>query len=333
MKTLQITGYGDIKDNLAIMDMPKSKPDDNEVLIEVHAAGINPIDYKIIGGALKQISSLEFPASIGFDVSGVIVEKGKDVSNYSIGDEVYSRVSSGKAGTYAEYIAVDSSLIAKKPRNLSFVEASGIPLVGETTVQAFEISQLKEGDKVLIHAGSGGIGTFAIQYAKTKGAFVYTTTSTANVEWVKTLGADRVIDYKKENYLEIVKDIDVVYDTLGGQYTVDAFKVIKQGGFVVSISGDMDGVTARQMGLNGLIRGILALKRKKITKAQKEKKASYRFLLMNPSGKQLEEISKLVEENSIKPVVDKTFSLEEGIEALEYQQSGRAKGKIIFKVK
>jgi NADPH:quinone reductase-like Zn-dependent oxidoreductase len=186
---------------------------------------------------------------------------------------------------------------------------------------------------VLIHAGSGGIGTFAIQYAKAKGAFVYTTTSTKNVEWVKELGADRVIDYKKENYLDIAKDLDIVYDTLGGDYTVDAFKVIKKGGSVVSIAGDVDDSSAKKLGLNLIIRFFLAIKRWKITRAAKAKSAAYKFIMMEPNASQLEDIKALIENQSIKPVIDKEFLFSNAIDALLYQKNGHAKGKIVINMK
>ena len=165
------------------------------------------------------------------------------------------------------------------------------------------------------------------------GAYVYTTTSTKNVEWVKELGADRIIDYKTENYLNIVNNIDIVYETLGGNYTIDAFKVIKNGGKVVSLIGDVDKETARELELNGVIRFVLALKRMKITKQIKHKSAYYKLILMNSNGTQLNEIKKLVEDKLIKPVIDKEFSFSRSIDALLYQKSGRAKGKIIIKIK
>jgi NADPH:quinone reductase-like Zn-dependent oxidoreductase len=208
-----------------------------------------------------------------------------------------------------------------------------LPLAGLTSIQSFNKANLKSGDKVLIHAGSGGIGTFAIQYAKSKGAYVYTTTSTKNVSWVKELGADRVIDYETENFLDIVSNLDIVYDTLGGNYTVDAFDVIKEGGKVVSLTGEVDKETARELKLNGFIRFLLSMKRKKITKQIKKKSAYYKMILMSPNGQQLQEIKKLVEDQSIKPIIDKTFTFSESIDALLYQKLGRAKGKIIIKIK
>ncbi len=333
MKALQITGYGDVKNNLVFSEVEKPTVKDNQVLIEIHSASVNPIDYKIIEGLLKQIRKLTFPCPIGFDVAGIVVERGSNVTHLKVGDEVYSRVPSESPGTFAEYIAVDSDVVCLKPSNLNFSESASLPLVGLTTIQSFDKASLKSGNKVLIHAGSGGIGTFAIQYAKSKGAYVYTTTSTKNVEWVKELGADRVIDYKTENYLNIVNNIDIVYETLGGNYTIDAFKVIKNGGKVVSLIGNVDKETARELELNRVFRFMLALKRMKITRQIKHKSAYYKLILMNSNGTQLNEIKKLVEDKLIKPVIDKEFSFSESIDALLYQKSGRAKGKIIIKIK
>jgi len=333
MKALQITGYGKIEDNLAINEVKKPSINDSQVLVEIYSASVNPVDYKIVEGKLKQINKLKFPAAIGFDVAGIVVEKGKKVTDLEIGDEIFSRVPTLSPGTIAEYIAIDSNVVTKKPSNLDFSAASSIPLVGVTTVQSFNKANLKAGDKVLIHAGSGGVGTFAIQYAKAKGAFVYTTTGTDNVEWVKELGADRVIDYKKENYLDIVKDLDIVYDTLGGDYTIDAFKVIKKGGTVVSIAGEVDESVAKDLGLNGLIRFLLALKRRNITRQAKATSANYKFILMTPNASQLDDIKVLIEKKLIKPVIDKEFPFSNSIDALLYQKSGRAKGKIVIKIK
>lgn len=333
MKTLQIKGYGDIESNLGFSNIEKPVVSDDQVLIEVYAASVNPIDYKIIEGAMKKVRKLSFPSLIGFDVSGVVIEKGINVRHLNVGDEVYSRVPSDSPGTFSEFIAVNADVVSLKPSNLDFVNASSLPLVGLTTIQSFDRANLKSGDKVLIHAGSGGIGTFAIQYAKSKGAYVYTTTSTKNVSWVKELGADRVIDYKTENYLEIVKDIDIVYDTLGGNYTEDAFKVIQKGGKVISLAGDVDEETAKELGLNGLIRFILKLKRRQISKQAKNKSAYYKLVLMQPDGNQLNDIKLLVETEKIKPIIDKVFNFSEAINALVYQKSGRAKGKIIIKMK
>lgn len=330
MKALQIKGYGKLEDNLIFHEIPKPILSENQVLIEVKAAAVNPIDYKIVEGLMKSVRKLSFPAPIGFDVSGIVVEKGDQVSHLNIGDEVFSRVPSNAAGTFATSIAVDSNVVSLKPSNLTFIEAASLPLVGLTTIQSFNKVNLKANHKVLIHAGSGGIGSFAIQYAKSKGAYVYTTTSTKNVSWVKALGADRVIDYKTEKYQDIVNDLDVVYDTLGGNYTLDAFKVIKQGGKVISLSGEVDEETARELKLNGIIRFLLRLKRRKITQQVKAKAAYYKLLLMQPNGSQLGEIKNLVEAQSIQPIIDRIFSFSDAIDALVYQKTGRVKGKIVI---
>jgi len=333
MKALQIKGYGDVKSNLAFYDIEIPKIKENQVLIEVYAASTNPIDYKIIEGSLKRVMKLSFPTRIGYDAAGVVREKGAKVAGLNVGDEVYSSVPPRSRGTFAEYIAVDDNMVCLKPMNLNFEQSASFPMVGLTTVQAFEKADLKSGDKVLIHAGSGGIGSFAIQYAKSKGAYVYTTTSTPNVTWVKALGADRVIDYKTENYLDIVNNLDIVYDTLGANYTVDAFNVIKKGGKVVTLVGPVDATTAREMGLSGVARLYLYFKRLKIAKQIKKKSAYYKLIFMNPNSRQLNSIKKLVEDGYVKPIIDKTFPFSEVIDALLYQKSGRAKGKIIIKMK
>ncbi len=333
MKQVFITGYGKIKENLQFIESNRPQVNTNEVLIEIHAAGVNPIDYKIINGLLKPIKKLTFPAPIGFDVSGTIVEIGEGVTNFEIGDEIYSRVPTKDPGTFAEYIAIDSRVVAKKPTNISFEQASSIPLVGLTTIQGFALADIKNGDRILIHAGSGGIGTFAIQYAKTRGAFVYTTTSTKNVSWVKELGADVVIDYNKENYLNIVTGVDIVLDTLGKNYSRDAFSVLKKGGKVITLIGDLDNETAKELGLNSFIRFLLSIKRMKIDKARKRMSALYRFVIIEPNANQLNDISSLIEGELLKPIIDRVFPLNNVIEALQYLKKGHAKGKVVIKIR
>jgi NADPH:quinone reductase-like Zn-dependent oxidoreductase len=237
MKVLQIIKYGELKNSLSINEIEKPSIKASDILIETKAAGRNPIDYKMVSGGLKDMVPLSLPSTIGFDVSGVVVEKGAEVTKFELGDAVYTRVPQQQMGTVAEYVAVDTSVVSKKPDNISFEESAGLPLVGLTSIQALESVGLKENDRVLIHAGSGGVGTFAIQYAKAKGAFVYTTTSTTNVDMVKALGADRVIDYKTEDYKTIAKDLDNVFDTLGNNYTLEAFEIIKEGGKVCTFEG------------------------------------------------------------------------------------------------
>lgn len=326
MKALQIVKYGDIKDCLSIneIDKPTIKPSD--ILVEVKAASLNPIDYKLIEGHLKEMVSLDFPCTIGFDVSGVVVEKGSEVGDFEVGDEVYARVPQEQMGTIAEYVAVNSGVVAKKPINSSFEEAAGLPLTGLTAIQALESVGIKKGDRVLIHAGSGGVGSFAIQYAKAKGAIVYTTTSTKNVDWVKALGADRVIDYKTEDYKSVAKNLDIVFDTLGDEYTFEAFEIIEEGGRVTTIVGPPDQETAKQMGMTDYKLP------KKLSKLIEKKSATYKLTWMQPNGEQLKVVSKMVEDEDVKPIVDLIYAIEDGIDAYEYLATGRAKGKVIVSI-
>jgi NADPH:quinone reductase-like Zn-dependent oxidoreductase len=298
----------------------------NDVLIEVKAAAINPIDKSIILGNLQGMLPIPMPSTSAYDVSGVVIEKGNEVSNFEIGDLVYSRVPQEQMGTLAEFVAVTSAAVSMKPGNISFEEAASIPLAGLTALQSLEYAGIKENDKVLIHAGSGGVGSFAIQYAKAKGAYIYTTTSTSNVEWVKELGADRVIDYKTEDYKSIVKDVDIVFDTLGQNYSLESFEVVKQGGIVVSVVGPLDETSAKMFGMDDYkLPDDLA-------KAGRDKNAEYKFIFMHPNGSHLNEIKSMIEDEKIKPIIDKEYPFSQSIEAFEHLASGRAKGKIVVKI-
>ncbi|WNJ20121.1 NADP-dependent oxidoreductase [Pontibacter sp. G13] len=334
MKALMLTGFGKkLHRNLSFQQLDTPTPEPNQILVEIHAASLNPIDYKIVEGLLRLVRSFDLPEQLGFDVAGIVIAKGTEVDQFEIGDEIYARVSGESRGTFAEYIAVDAELAAPMPLGLSFEEAASIPLVGLTTVQSFRWAGLKANDRVLIHAGSGGIGTFAIQYAKALGATVYTTTSTPNVGWVKALGADQVIDYKQEDYRTMLQDLDIVYDTLGSGYTKDAFSVIRSGGSVVTIVGDPDAEAVEEMGLNAVLKFALGLKRRPIDRAQRAKAALYRFIAMNPNAEDLMEITRWIEAGNIRPVIDRTFALDDAVEALTYLQTGRAKGKVVLKVR
>jgi len=326
MKVLQITKYGELKEGLYFNETDKPKINASDVLIETKAAGLNPIDYKLVNGDLKEMVALNLPSTIGFDVSGVVVEKGAEVTKYEIGDAVYGRVPQNQMGTVAEYVAVNSKVISKKPNNISFVQAASLPLIGLTSIQALERVGLKENDRILIHAGSGGVGSFAIQYAKAKGAYVYTTTSTKNVTWVKALGADCVIDYKKDDYEAIVSAVDIVFDTLGGDYTREALHLIKVKGKVTSIAGVLDEETAGIMGIEGYEL------HENLAKLIAEKSATYKLTWMQPDGAQMDAISAMVKNGKIKPVIDTIYSFEDAIEAYSYLATGRAKGKVMIRM-
>ncbi len=326
MKALQIVKYGEIKDSLAFNEVSKPTIQANDVLIEVKAAAINPIDKSIVLGNLQGFLPIPLPSTSAYDVSGIVVQKGNEVMDFEIGDLVYSRVPQEQMGTIAEYVAVTNAAVSKKPGNISFEEAASLPLAGLTALQSLEHAGIKENDRVLIHAGSGGVGSFAIQYAKAKGAYVYTTTSTSNVEWVKALGADRVIDYKTEDYKTIVKDADIVFDTLGNNYTTEAFEVLKKGGIVVSVIGAMDEETAKMFGMADYKLP------EDLAKAISDKDATYKYVFMHPNGAHLGLIKALVEDDKIKPVIDKVYPFNESVEAFTHLASGRAKGKIVIKI-
>ncbi|SHG35156.1 NADPH:quinone reductase [Flavobacterium segetis] len=326
MKALQIVKYGEIKDSLSINEIARPSLKANDILVEVKAASLNPIDYKMVEGKLKDMISLNLPSTIGFDLSGIVVDKGSDVNNFTIGDEVYARVPQEQMGTLAEFVSVTSDLVAIKPKNSTFEEAAGLPLTGLTAIQALENIGIKKNDRILIHAGSGGVGSFAIQYAKVKGAIVYTTTSSKNVDWVKALGADRVIDYKTEDYKKVANNLDIVFDTLGGDYTFDAFEIIKDGGKVTTISGPPDEDTAKHMGIKDYNLP------ENLSKLIDKKSAIYKLTWMQPDVEQLNMISRMVEDGAIKPTIDLIYPFEDGIEAYLYLATGRAKGKVIVKM-
>lgn len=274
------------------------------------------------------------PLILGNDFSGgVVVKVGEKVTRFKVGDEIYARPRKSKIGTFAEYISIHEDDIALKPKNLSFEEAASIPLVGLTSYQALhDIMQLQKGQKILIHAGSGGVGTFAIQLAKAMGATVATTASEAGADLVTSLGADKVINYKKENFEAILKNYDAVFDTLGGKTLEKSFEIIKEGGKIVSVSGRPNARFAKEYGAGFFKTLLFSAASHKLTALEKKHHAQYSFLFMKPSGEQLRIIADLIESGKIKPIIDRTFSFEEAQKAMEYAESGRAK-KIIVKMK
>lgn len=332
MKAMVIDQYG--KAPMRLAEMPTPEINEYEVLAEIHAASINPIDFKIRDGKVKLLIQYKMPLILGNDFSGVVVKVGKKVTRFKVGDEIYARPRKSKIGTFAEYISIHEDDIALKPKNLSFEEASSIPLVGLTSYQALhDIMQLQKGQKILIHAGSGGVGTFAIQLAKAMGATVATTASEAGASLVTSLGADKVINYKKENFEAILKNYDAVFDTLGGQTLEKSFEIIKDGGKIVSVSGRPNARFAKEYG-SGFFKTLLfSAASHKLTALEKKHHAQYSFLFMKPSGEQLRIIADLIETGKIKPIIDRTFSFEDAQKAMDYAESGRAKGKIIVKIK
>lgn len=333
MKALVLEGYGK-KRALQLADMPDPELRDDEVLVQVHAAGVNLLDSKIRSGEFKLILPYRMPLILGHDVAGVVVKVGSRVRQFKPGDEVYARPDDFRIGSFAECVPVKEASLARKPTGLSMIEAASIPLVGLTAWQALvEIAQLKKGQKVFIQAGSGGVGTFAIQLAKHLGATVATTTSTANVALVKSLGADVVVDYKMQDFEDVLRDYDVVLHSQDGKTLEKSLRVLKRGGKLVSISGPADPAFATASAAPGFVKLVIRLLSAGVRRRARAIGVDYRFLFMRASGGQLREITALIEAGAIRPVIDKVFPFESTNEALAYVESGRAKGKVVVRVK
>src|SRR5213083_3228696 len=333
MKAFVVERYGK-NDGIRFVEMPEPELRDADVLVRVHAAGVNVLDSKIRDGEFKLILPYRLPLILGNDVAGVVVRVGSNVRRFKLGDEVYARPHKDRIGAFAEFISMNEDDVALKPRELTMEEAASIPLVGLTAWQALvERANLKRGQKVLIHAGSGGVGTVAIQLAKHLGAIVATTTSTANLEWVKRLGADLVIDYRKDDFEQILQDYDVVLNSLGAETLEKSLRVLKPGGKLISISGPPDPEFAKDRGLSWIVRLAMRLLSYRIRNKAKRHHVSYSFLFMRASGDQLREIASLIDSGIIRPVVDRVFAFESTIEALAYVEKGRAKGKVVVKVR
>jgi NADPH:quinone reductase-like Zn-dependent oxidoreductase len=333
VKAAVITRYGG-QEAIAIQDVPQPHIEPNEVLVEVHAAGLNPFDIKTRNGKVAVIQPCRFPQPFGLEFAGKVARTGAKVSRFKQGDAVFGIVIGNKIGAIAEYCAIPEADLCLKPPRLSFEEAAGIPLVGLTVYQALiGVAKVRAGQKVFITAGSGGIGTFAIQFAKALGAEVATTTSTGNVELVTKLGADHVIDYKKQNFEEILKDYDVVLDSVGGASIIKGFEVLKPEGHLISIADKPDATFAKAFGLNPAFQFVFWMLSRDVTSVAQKKGMQYTFLYVRPSGAQLSEIGKLIESERIKPVIDSTFSFDQTRAAQAHLELGRSKGKVIVKVK
>jgi NADPH:quinone reductase-like Zn-dependent oxidoreductase len=332
MKAFVIDRYGK-KETGRIGDVPEPDLHDDDILIKVHAAGVNALDSKIKSGEFKLILPYRFPLVLGNDVAGTVVRVGARVHQFRPGDEVYARPDDDRIGTFAEFIAIKASSVALKPQNLDMVEAASLPLVALTAWQVLvETAKLQRGQKVFIQAGSGGVGTIAIQLAKHLGAFVATTTSTANVAWVKALGADVVIDYKQQDFAAALHDYDVVLNSLGSDELDKSLRILKPGGHLVSISGPPTPAFATARGLAWPLKQVMRLLSRGIRKKAKQKNVEYTFVFMRADGAQLREISALIESGAIRPVVDKVLPFKDTSEALAYSESGRAKGKVVVQM-
>jgi alcohol dehydrogenase len=333
MKAFILDRYGNA-DRVRAGDMPDPELQADDVLVQIHAAGVNLLDSKIRDGEFKIFLRYRLPLVLGHDVAGIVVRVGSRVRRFRPGDEVYARPADGRIGAFAEFIAIKEEDVAIKPKALTMEEAASIPLVGLTAWQALiERAKLKQGQKILIHAGSGGVGTFAIQLAKHVGATVATTTSTANVDLVRSLGADVVIDYKKEDFADVLRDYDVVLNSLDKVTLEKSLRVLRPGGQLISISGPPDAAFARSLGASWVLRMIMGVLSYGIRAKAKRRQAHYSFLFMRANGGQLSEIMSLIDDGIIRPVVDRVFPFASTKEAMAYVESGRAKGKVVVSLK
>lgn len=333
MQAFIVDHYGK-KNALQLADMPTPELRDDEVLVQVHAAGVNLLDSKIRSGEFKLILPYKLPLILGHDVAGVVVKVGPSVRQFKLGDEVYARPDDFRIGTFAEFVPIKEASLALKPKGLTMEEAASIPLVALTVWQALvERAKLKKGQKVFIQAGSGGVGTFAIQLAKHLGATVATTTSTTNVAFVKSLGADVVIDYKTQDFEDVLHDYDVVLNSQDNKTLEKSLNVLKPGGKLISISGPPDPAFGQEIKAPGFVRLVMRLLSAGIRRKAKRRGIDYSFLFMRANGPQLREITRLFEAGVIRPVVDRVYPFAETNAAMAYVEAGRAKGKVVVKVK
>lgn len=314
-------------------ELPRPEPRPDDLLVAVRAASVNPVDFKIREGALKRLIPYRFPLTLGNDLSGEVVAVGARVDRFKPGDAIFALAEKERIGTFAEYALVRQGAAALKPASLSHEAAASIPLVGLVAWQAMiEVGRLSAGQRMLVHAGSGGVGTFAIQLAKHLGVFVATTASERNRALCERLGADPVIDYKTTRFESVLRDLDLVFDTQGDATLERSFAVVRRGGIVVTIGGKPDAKLAREWGLNPLLGLALRFMMRKVTRLARQSDAHFAYLFVHPSGEQLAQIAELLEQRIILPVLDRTFALAEAKQALAYVESGRAVGKVVLRV-
>ncbi|MFB6850467.1 NADP-dependent oxidoreductase [Streptomyces sp. NPDC056373] len=330
MKAFMVEKYGD-QAGMRAAEAPDPQVGAGDVLVKIHAAGVNPLDMKIRNGDLKAILPYRLPLVLGNDLAGTVVRVGSSVDRFAVGDEVYARPDKDRIGTFAELIAVHQDDLAPKPATLTMAEAASLPLVALTAWQALvERARVQPGQKVFIHAGAGGLGSIAVQLAKALGAYVATTASTAKVDLVKELGAAEVIDYRTQDFTEILHGYDVVLDSLGGEDLAKSLRVLKPGGQAISVAGPPDPATARELGANPFLRLAITALSAKTRRQAKRLGVTYAFLFMKASGAQLRELTPLIDTGKIRPVVDRVFPFEETLQAMEYVERGRAKaGKVV----
>ncbi|MCP2637190.1 NADP-dependent oxidoreductase [Microbacterium sp. HD4P20] len=330
MKAIAVSHY---KQPLEVIDTPVPQPGAGEVLVEVAAAGLNQLDEKIRLGEFRRILPYRAPFVLGHDLAGTVVEVGPRVTSFSVGDVVYSRPRDGAIGTFAERVVVAESDLALAPRSVSVEAAAGLPLVALTAWQALvEMGKVRPGQRVLIHAGAGGVGTIAIQLAKHLGATVATTASASNAEFLRSLGADVVIDYRTRDFEQELSGYDLVLDSLGVKSVMKSLHVVRPGGIVIGISGPPTPAFAKAAGLGKILELATRALSSSVRRAAKKLGVSYEFLLMRANGDQLKSIAALVDDGTIRPIVSKTVDFDEIPAALEAFGSASTRGKVVARI-
>jgi NADPH:quinone reductase-like Zn-dependent oxidoreductase len=327
MKAFVVEKYG--KSGLRAAPVPDPTIGPRDVLVRVSAAGINPLDIMIRDGEFKLLLKYKRPFVLGHDVAGVVTRAGPEVRDYKAGDEIYARPRDLRIGTFAQFIAIDQADIALKPRSLTMEEAAAVPLVALAAWQSLvERAQVKPGQKVLVHAGAGGLGSTVIQLARHLGAYVATTANGKDAEKVRGLGADEVIDYTKADFAQSLSGYDVVLDSLGGDNLLKSLKVLKPGGLAISVVGPPDAAFAAQVG-RPLLRPVMALLSLRVRTQARKAGVRYSFLFMRADGAQLKMLAALYDAGELRPVLDRTFPFDETLDAIAYVEQGRAKGKVV----
>ncbi|GAB4008828.1 NADP-dependent oxidoreductase [Nocardioides ultimimeridianus] len=327
MKAYVVTRYG--SDGLALADVPTPTPGPRDVLVDIRAASINPLDKMLRNGEFKQLLRYRRPFTLGHDLAGVVTAVGADVRDFEVGDEVYSRPRDLRIGAFAESIAIDAGDVALKPSSLSFAEAAAVPLVALAAWQALvEVAEVRPGQRVLVHAGAGGLGSTVIQVAKHLGAYVATTAHTRDADRVRALGADEVVDYTTTDFADVLHDFDVVLDSLGAASLEKSLTVLTKGGIAISVVGPPDPAFARQLG-QPVLAPVMALLSRKIRRRAGKLGVRYSFFFMRASGTQLKLLAELYDAGTLRPVLDRTFAFDDTLEAMQHVEQGKASGKIV----
>ena len=332
MKAAVLTGYDKNGRMLEIRDVPVPEMKDNDVLVKIRAAGVNPLDNMIIRGEVKMIVPYSFPLVMGNEFVGIVEKVGRNVKKFQPGDRVYGRMELKRIGAFAEYAAVDQGAIARVPEYLSDEEAASVPLTALTAMQALALMKPKKGETLFISGGTGSLGAMAIPVAKSYGLTVITNGNGASVERVRRLGADRFIDYKKEDYAKALSNVDYVLDTLGDRELEREFGILKDGGSLVSLRGMPNGEFAARTGMPIIKRLLLKVAGRKYDQMAARRNQKYYFIFVHEDGAALERISEIFGQNHLEASVDGVFALDDVNEALKKVASGGSKGKTILKV-